>query len=176
MVYQLSESPFTSEEAEDMVGYMTDDIIKAIMGFDPKTLARYIHPRKGVCFSASTMISRSDPVFTREQVSNFASDRQEYIWGIYSGTGDKIVLSPKAYFTEVLCNRRFEESIVRFNEVDDDFRGNHYLVYPNSVVVEYFYEGTEEWGFVDTAVVRIIFQQDDDQKWYIVGIIYNDRG
>ncbi|HHT05693.1 MAG TPA: hypothetical protein GXZ97_05425 [Hydrogenispora sp.] len=173
---ELSESPFTSEEAEDMVGYMTDDIIKAIMGFDPKTLARYIHPRKGVCFSASTMISRSDPVFTREQVSNFASDRQEYIWGIYSGTGDKIVLSPKAYFTEVLCNRRFEESIVRFNEVDDDFRGNHYLVYPNSVVVEYFYEGTEEWGFVDTAVVRIIFQQDDDQKWYIVGIIYNDRG
>src|SRR5690554_5359650 len=160
---ELSESPFTSEEAEDMVGYMTDDIIKAIMGFDPKTLARYIHPRKGVCFSASTMISRSDPVFTREQVSNFASDRQEYIWGIYSGTGDKIVLSPKAYFTEVLCNRRFEESIVRFNEVDDDFRGNHYLVYPNSVVVEYFYEGTEEWGFVDTAVVRIIFQQDDDQ-------------
>lgn len=173
---ELSESPFTSEEAEDMVGYMTDDIIKAIMGFDPKTLARYIHPRKGVCFSASTMISRSDPVFTREQVSNFASDRQEYIWGIYSGTGDKIVLSPKAYFTEVLCNRRFEESIVRFNEVDDDFRGNHYLVYPNAVVVEYFYEGTEEWGFVDTAVVRIIFQQDDDQKWYIVGIIYNDRG
>ena len=59
---ELSESPFTSEEAEDMVGYMTDDIIKAIMGFDPKTLARYIHPRKGVCFSASTMISRSDPV------------------------------------------------------------------------------------------------------------------
>lgn len=172
---ELSESPFTSEEAERMVGHMTDDIIKAIKGFNPKSLARYIHPGKGVRFSSSTMISRSDPVFTREQVSNFLSDSQEYIWGISSGTGEKMVLSPKAYFTEILCNRRFEESIVRFNEVYDDFRGNHYLVYPNSIVVEYFYEGTEEWGFVDTAVLRIVFQPHNDGNWYIVGIIHNDR-
>ena len=172
---ELAESPFTSEEAKHMVGYMTDDIIKAIMGFDPESLARYIHPSKGVCFSASTMISRSDPVFTREQISGFVSDSQEYTWGIYSGTGEKIVLSPKAYFTEILCNRRFAESIVRFNEVYDDFRGNHYLVYPNSIVVEYLYEGTEEWGFVDTAVLRIVFQPHDDQNWYIVGIIHNDQ-
>lgn len=172
---KLSESPFATEEAEKLVGYMTDDIIKAIKGFDPKSLARYIHPTKGVCFSASTMISRSDPVFTREQVSDFISNPQEYIWGIYSGSGENMVLSPKAYFTEILYNRRFEESPVRFNEVYDDFRGNHYLVYPNSVVVEYFYEGTKEWGFVDTAVLRVVFQQHADRNWYIVGIIHADR-
>lgn len=169
---KLSESPLTTKEAKEVVGHLTDDIIKAIKGFDPKLLARYIHPTKGVGFSASAMISRSDPVFTQKQVSDFVSD----IWGIYSGSGDNMILSPKAYFTEVLYNRKFEESPVRFNEVYDDFRGNHFLVYPNSVVVEYFYEGTKEWGFVDTAVLRIVFQQHDEQNWYVVGIIYNDRG
>ena len=173
---KLSESPLTTKEAKEVVGHLTDDIIKAIKGFDPKLLARYIHPTKGVGFSASAMISRSDPVFTQKQVSDFVSEPQVYIWGIYSGSGDKMILSPKAYFTEVLYNRKFEESPVRFNEVYDDFRGNHYLVYPNSVVVEYFYEGTKEGGFVDTAVLRIVFQQHDEQNWYVVGIIYNDRG
>lgn len=171
----LAESPFTPEEAARMVGHLTDGIIKAIMGFDPEALARYIHPRKGVRFSASAMVSRSDPVFTREQVHSFVSDPQEYIWGIYGGSGERIIFSPKDFFMKILCSRRFEDGIVRFNKVYEDFGGNHYLVYPNSVVVEYLYEGTEEWGFVDTAVLRIVFQQHDDRNWYVVGIIYDDR-
>jgi len=93
------------------------EILEYMKDSDFKALSRIVHPTYGVLFSPYATISESTAkVFTAAQVRVFATDKAEYIWGTYDGSGDPISLTPCAYFAEFVFDRDYiRSSLVGIN-------------------------------------------------------------
>lgn len=167
----LSEATYNPEKTKSFVKDKLEHISRAINNFNTEELAEYVHPARGVRFSPSEMITKSHLIFSKEEVENFKEDQHKYTWGLWEGSGTDISLTPKGYFDKFINNIKFSKCKLRYNNLSENFGGNHYIVYPNSVVVEYLYKGTEKLGYVDRRALRIVFQEYNDGEWYIVGII-----
>lgn len=174
------EKPFIEEnEAKKIIEQKTKKVINAIAKSAMEELSGYIHPQKGVRFTPYTNISiDNDLVFTKKQISNFMQDNKKYLWGYYDGSGFEIKLTPKEYWQEFVYDKDFKSANkISYNKIIGRslMKENQFKVYPDSIIVEYYKEGTNpEFEGLDWASLRIVFEKLDG-KWYVVGIIHNEH-
>lgn len=83
-------------------------IVELIKEEDYKDLANVVHPDNGVVISPyATITLATNKRFTPKQVAAFADDAQEYVWGVYNGTGEPIELTPKEFFSAFVFNKDY---------------------------------------------------------------------
>ncbi|WP_418789914.1 hypothetical protein [Phosphitispora sp. TUW77] len=168
---------------ESTVSATTQKAILAIKNDDMEKLSGLIHPAKGVRFSpyayVNTDAKDGNLVFNSDQVKNFLSDNQKYNWGYYDGSGEPIKLTPAEYFKRFVYTADFADAeqsgIVSFNKTvgTGNALENQFEVYPDAVIVEYYFSGFEEqYEGMDWQSLRLAYEKLDND-WYLVGIIHN---
>ena len=163
-----------SEEAKKIISETAKEVTLAISNLNMDKLASFIHPEKGIRFSQYGIVDKDcDLVFNALQVKSFLKDDKTYTWGVYDGSGEPIELTPEKYFYKFVHVPDFSKAEkVGYNEIitESGYTENQFLVYPDSIIVEYYFTGIEypqEW-----ESVRIVFEEYQG-NWYIVGIIHN---
>lgn len=175
---QLAEKGIVKpEEAKKIIKETTDKLIHAISTKDSEAIVEFTHPVKGVRFTPYTHVSlESDIVFEQEQIKDFFSSQDTYLWGHYDGTGDDILLTPSQYYDKFIYAEDFitaEE--IGYNEVlsSGNMLENQFEIYKNPIVVEYYFSGfNPEYAGIDWRSLRLVFEEYEG-NWKLVGIINN---
>ena len=157
-----------------------DIILDLIKSADFKSLTNHVHPIKGLNFSPYTRdLSKLFIInFSKKEVSNFEKDNNIYLWGYYDGIGSPINLAPMEYYKQFIYDIDFKtkaKSIyIRNKDLKTIYTFNAiYKTYPNSSLVQYNYEGTEEIGCKDFKDLIFIFTKIKSQ-WYLEGLAHSE--
>ncbi|WP_456272369.1 hypothetical protein [Bacillus sp. AK031] len=148
-----------------------NQVLDTILNKDMDALASYVHPEKGLLISPYVNISDEDVVFEKQEVAKLFEMNEAYTWGYQDGSGKPMKSTPQEYF------QRYQE----FSEVDkvivDNLkqRGNVELnikeYFPESHVVEFYKNGTEENSNMDWSSLYVVFQQDGEGEWKAVALV-----
>lgn len=166
------------------VGAQADSVVVLLQNHEWSELAAYVHPDRGVLFSPDAYVEPDDAVvFSREEVRDLAQDTELYLWGNEDGTGDSIRLTPSAFMEEHITDRDFtaarrgsrDEVMGRsntLNNVPDAFHDQPPGMRSSEEItfIEYHIPGSSEFGEMDWASLRLVFQREDD-TWYLVGVV-----
>lgn len=139
-------------------------VAEYIMRGDYDALSGYVHPEKGVMFSAYSYINQdTDQVFTARQVSQFAGESTKYIWGIYDGRGDVIELTATEFFDEFLCDHDYTSpdqiginTIIRTGNTLENID----TVMPDIEYVDLYVAGSDD---IDWGSLRLGFEEYNGQ-------------
>lgn len=177
-VGENNNSTISSEEAEYIINEKATKIINLLKEKNMEEFATYVHPIKGVRFTPYTTVSlATDKVLSRESMKKFFKNQIKYLWGDYDGSGDNILLKPNDYYERFVYDEDYiNAEIVSFNEVRNSNNNleNQFEIYPNSIIVEYYFPGfNPEYSGMDWKSLRIVFQKENDQ-WYVTGIIHGE--
>ena len=150
--------------------------LDAISKCDYKSLSEYIHPTKGIVFTPFSYVNCDENlVFTAAQVSNFATDNDKYIWGVYDQSSVSIEATVRDYFERFVYDKNFLyanqigiNSIIRqgnsIENVIDEF--------PDSVFVDFYDSGSEEYDGLDWSSLKIVMEKCNGE-FKIVAIIHS---
>lgn len=163
--------------AEKKIKTKAFEVIQTIKCKNFDKLADYVHPEKGLRFTPYTHVDlEEDVVMTQEQVSNFFNNDKKYLWGVYDGSGTPIILTPAVYYDLFIYTQDFfQAEEVRFNKPVETLNTyeNHYQIYENPIVVEYYFSGfNPRFEGMDWESLRLVFEEYEDE-WKLVGIIHN---
>ena len=166
-----------SPRAEEIIKDLSNQTIQALKNKDMDTLSQLVDPKKGVRFTPYTFVSlERDLIFNQEGIKNFFKDDKEYIWGYYDGSGEEIKLTPSEYYEEFVYSKDFANADeIGYNKVLSFGNNleNQFDVYDDPIIVEYYFPGFEEqYEGLDWQSLRLVFEEEDD-KWFLVGIIHN---
>ena len=145
-------------------------------------LSHYVHAERGVLFSAYTYVEPAENVtLAREEVALIASDTTQRLWGHQDGSGFPINTTAPEFIDEYIIDQNFDvaergqpNEIIRtgntINNVPDAFIDSSVSSRDEIGFVEYHLEGSEEYGGMDWASLRLVFQLERD-SWYLIGIV-----
>jgi hypothetical protein len=145
--------------AYTVLGYIRDS--------DYKELARIAHPEYGVVFSPYSTISLpTNKCFQAVQIEAFKEDKSLYVWGVYSGSGEPIELTPAGYFEEFVFRKDYYSApIVGINHIvrSGNALENITDVFHDVQFVDYYIPGTETGGAEDLSwsSLRLGFEEYD---------------
>lgn len=168
----------TTKGAKSIIEDRAVNVLYALRDANFERLSKYVHPTKGVRFTAITHVDmENDLVFSRDEVKDFLTDYTLYTWGAHDGSGDPIVGTPFTYYETYMYkvdylsapNVSYNEQIGYGNAID-----NSAEVYPGAIRVEYHYPGfDDQYEGMDWTSLRLVFEKHTDGKWYLVGLIHN---
>lgn len=169
------------DEGSQAVGDRAKEIVLALQNRDLATLANFVHPDKEVRFSPYTFVrlnaTEFDPahlIFSAAQINNLFADPTVYHWGTFDGSGAPINMTFAEYFERFVYDVDFANpDAIGYNDPigQGNTINNIAEVYPEATVVEYYLEGTEEFGGLDWRSLRLVLEQKDGE-WYLVGIVH----
>lgn len=152
---------------------LANNTLQAIKVEDFEKLQNYIHNEKGVVFAYATNIDSYSPVFLKKQIGEFGEDNNKYIWGIGTHSDDMLELTVNEYFEKYLYKEDYlnvekisiNNTIGTSNAID-----NIEEVFPDCIYVEFYYEGTEEYGYLDWSSLKVVME-DYNGQLKVVGLI-----
>lgn len=152
------------------------NVLTALKEEDMEGLKDYIHPQKGVRFSAYQYIDmENDIVLKGDEIEEAFNDSKTYTWGDYDGKGDPIELSFKEYYKEFVYDEDFlnphiiaiNKTVSMGNTID-----NVKEAYPDGKYIESYFEGFDkQYEGIDWRSLKLVFEEYEG-KWYLVGIIH----
>ncbi len=164
------------QQTKKMIGERSIEVIQAIKNKDMKKLKEFVHPEKGVRFSPYTYVdTKSDLLFTPAQLEKLPSDNTIFIWGKYDGTGEPIKLTFNQYYDKFIYDRDFANAErISYNKMIEKGNtiNNIRKIYPNSIVMDYYFDGSKQYSGMDWKSLRLVYEKIDTQ-WYLVGIVHN---
>ncbi|MBM7579311.1 S-layer homology domain-containing protein [Jeotgalibacillus terrae] len=155
------------ETANDILAHLQNEEfgdLAAYMGEEPLTFCPY----------AGNCIDHGGVQFSALELDGFMSDSDVYYWGDQDGSGFPLELTPAAYYDEWLMDAVYE-SKTRYDRSKHMSTGE--LIrqkYPAGRVVEYSYEGTAEFDYMDWQSLNLVFEKNSSGDWVLIAII-NDR-
>ncbi len=165
--------------ASDAVAALAAEAIMALKDRDLDSLSSLIHPDLGVRFSPYATVQTGaggDLVFSASEARGLLADPSVYHWGTYDGSGLPIDLTFREYHEEFVYSADFvRPDVVGFNERvgQGNSIDNIASAYPDSVMVEYHFEGFEpEYAGMDWQSLRLVFLEQDG-SWYLVGVVHD---
>ncbi|MBM7573743.1 hypothetical protein [Aquibacillus albus] len=147
-----------------------------IVSQDMKTLAKHVHPERGVLFSPYVHVKEDAQVFQQSELENFFEDDQVYEWGVYDGRGNTIELTPSEYYEEFIYAPDLQDAdqiLVDEMKQRGNMKNNIKAFFPNSTVVEFHLEPSEESG-MDWSSLNLVFEQIKGGEWKLIAIV-NDQ-
>lgn len=153
------------------------NVVGVINDEDMQTLSSFVHPTKGVRFSAYGHIDvSSDLTFTKTQVAGLMNDAQVYTWGSYDGSGEPINLNFENYFDEFIYDEAYNNPNVIGNNVSvaqGNIINNIADAYPNGEFVDFHFTGFDPQAEgLDWSSLKLVFEEDNG-TWYLVGIVHD---
>lgn len=145
---------------------------------DGPGLAALAHPDKGVRFSPYAAVDTdTDRVFSRDQLTGFWDDSQQYAWGAYDGSGAAIELTPRRYHARFIMDRDFANP-TQIGINDDRAYGNTLnnaeTVYPKGTRIEFYIAASDkDPAGQDWAALRLVFEPYQGH-WYLVAVIHDE--
>lgn len=173
---QENETPsMTPAAAKQIIQNRARQVILALQAKNMNQLANFVHPTKGVRFSAYSYVDlKGDRVFKPAQVRGLGNSTRRYLWGEYDGSGDPIRMTFNNYYRKFVYDKNFARAPqVGYNEISGGgtIIVNIFSSYPGAIVVDYYFPPTE--GEMDWRSLRLAFQKRGS-VWYLVGIIHNE--
>jgi hypothetical protein len=161
-----------------------DAVLEALYDRDWEAFAELVHPERGVLFSAYSFVDREeDVVLHRSALLEIPFVDTLYVWGREDGTGDAIEETPKTFIEERLLDRDFRDaergarnqtlgSGNTVNNLPEVFHDAPRGQEPDQEIafIEYHDAGTEAFGGMDWASLRIVFERVDG-RWYVIGLV-----
>ncbi|WP_438315499.1 hypothetical protein [Sporosarcina sp. FA9] len=153
-------------------------VLRALKNGDMKTVAAWAS-RKGVRFSPYAYVdTKTDLVFSRDELEGLMGDPTERIWRTYPGSGDLIELTFKEYYNQFIYDADFmSDAEVSVNEMlgESTTINNLNEVYPKEShnFVEYYIDGFDPvYEGMDWRSLCLVFEKIGDDS-ALVGIIHN---
>lgn len=168
-------------QAKQVIAGRARQVMIAIKNRDMRTLASYVHPRKGVRFSPYAYVDKTHRVLNRQQLVRLYNSRQRLVWGEYDGSGDPIRLTLRQYLSRFVYRQdlltdkdpsynpeRPQGGGTTINNIGEAYRGN-------IIVVGYGHEGitAPQGGGMDWQALFLVFEKLGTQ-WYLIGVV-NDE-
>ena len=152
---------------------MAADVAQILQNEDMAALSALAHPTDGIRFSPYTWVENNHQVFSAAALPNLLSDNSVYFWGIEDGTGDNIDKTPQEYFDRFVTARDFTSpDDIQYNTVvaRGSLLNNIPTFYPNAIFVEFYVEGTAQFGGLDWRSQYIVMEEYNGD-WYVVAIV-----
>ena len=154
-------------------------VLESIKEGDYAALSRIAHPEYGILFSPqATVAQSSNKRFRAEEISAFGADTKVYVWGVYSGSGEPIEMTPAEYFNRFVFFKNYIAA--PFIGVNHIIRSGNALenitdVFPDMQFVEFHIPGdtrdpTEDF---DWCTLRLGFDQYNGSLW-LTAIIHSE--
>jgi hypothetical protein len=157
------------------VSALAMDVVTVLKEQDIPALAALTHPEKGIRFSPYGFVGEADRVLLRDELDKQWKSKTRVFWGLLDATGRPIRRTFKEYYKRFIYDRDFASTKrVTINDVQ---RTNKYTnvfeVYPNGVVVEYYFSGDRDFEELDWRSLRLVFEEFEE-VWYLCGIIHDE--
>ena len=175
-IKELEQDKDEEVEEDDDLLINLGKVIKALKKEDMGKLKEYIHPEKGVRFTAYPYVDvETDIVLKSDEIVEVFNNPKTYIWGSYDGKGDPIELSFKDYYEEFVYDEDFlnapiignNKSVTGGNTID-----NVKEAYPDGKFAELYFDVFEEqYSGMDWKSLKLVFEKHEE-KWYLVGVIH----
>ncbi|MGP4040870.1 hypothetical protein ACTWP4_13375 [Gracilibacillus sp. D59] len=162
------------EDVETKLKEQANQILEVLADQNFKKLATFVHEEKELLYSPYVNVSESDLVFQPSEVGAFKQDTEKYIWGVESGSGYPIKLTPVEYHKEYVYQADYlNPDEVTFDRTKN--RGNMVNnikeFFPKAHIVEFYKEGQEE---MDWSSLYVVFEQNKQGEWKLVALV-NDE-
>lgn len=167
----------TPVDTEAAVKARGQEALSALKAGDMGSLAKMVHPDKGIRFSPYAYVNKeTDKVFTAQQVANLFEDKTKYTWGSFDGSGEPIKFIFAEYYSKFVYDQDFlnakefgyNRRVGQGNSLD-----NSKEAYPQAAIVEYHFPGFDpKYNGMDWKSLRLVFEETDG-LWYLVGIIHD---
>lgn len=150
--------------------------VQLLMASDLSGLSAMVHPTDGVRISPYNYVLPSHLVFFPQDLPGLLTDPTVYHWGTEDGTGDPILRTAQSYFPRYLTDRDYTQpDQVVYNQIIP--RGNMLYnldtFWPNGVFVEFFVEGTAQYGQMDWRSLFVVLTEDNG-TWYVTGLVHGE--
>lgn len=154
---------------------IANEIIVALHDRDMTTIDTYVSDQKGLLFSPYINVQLDAVHIPKQDILTLLDSTDILDWGTYDGIGTPILLTPSEYFDEFLDMSLFlqpdELNVNQFPEQRGNMISNLMEMFPESVIVEYYHEGTDQYVGMDWASVILVFLQDEAADHYLIAIV-----
>ena len=129
------------------------EVLDHIKGGDYRELSRTVHPARGVVFSpCATVTLLANKCFRADQIAEFGTDSNVYVWGVYSASGEPIEMTPSDYFSKLIFDQDYTAApVIGVNHVirSGNALENITEVLPDVMFVDFYFPGGEKYAVED---------------------------
>jgi len=172
---RVRENPTSSADLSNAeLAALAFGVLDNIKEGDFKALSQVAHPELGIVFSpCATITLATNKCFQAEQIALFGTDTNLYVWGVHTGSGEPIELTPVDYFAGFVFDRDYTSaSVVGINYVvrSGNALENITDVLTDVQFVDFYIPGTEKDGGeeYDWSTLRLGFEEYDGSLWLTV--------
>ena len=170
-----SSTPSNTDISQQTFRQQALRIQQALTNGDYASIANDIHPVRGVRFSMYAYVRPElDKVFSRDQFTQYLQQSNiQFTWGKKDGTGDPLVMPLPTYLDTWVNASVFNNNpTISFNnsQAIGNSINNLNKIYQNSDFVEFYSDGSEEYGGMDWRAMRLVFDTYQGKR-YLVAII-----
>ena len=151
---------------------------QALCRKDYATLAKYVHPDRGVTFTPySTVNFNSDLTFTSDQIQNLTSDKNVYTWGFEDGRGNPIKMTMEEYFSRYVCDTDYTQAtMIGVDQIITTGNALENLTaeYPDCRFVDFCLPSADPVNDgLDWSSLKLVFTLEDS-GWLLVGVVHGE--
>lgn len=151
-------------------------VIELIKERDMEGLEQYVHPSKGVRFTAYPNINLAeDQVFQADELAGVLESPEIYIWGDYDGSGDPIEFNFSDYYDQFIYDVDFANPHQIGNNVilgEGNLIDNVAEAYSGASFLEFYFSGfNSEYEGMDWKSLKLVFEEEEG-LWYLVGVVH----
>ncbi|WP_112181987.1 hypothetical protein [Paraliobacillus zengyii] len=170
----ISEIESVQLDQQVSVEQKAEEIIRALANKEMAFISNTVHEEKGLLFSPYVYVEENAITFEKNEVTNLLEDEDTYLWGNYDGSGKPIELTSEEYVEEFIDAEPLlnpDEVLVDSFEQRGNMINNIEEVFPESKVVEFYTEGSDEYEGIDWSSINLVFEQNEHDIWKLVAIV-----
>lgn len=155
-----------------------EKVLVTIKNKDFDGFASFVHPQRGVHFSAYAYIDTvKGKILSATQVATLARQQKAILWGFFDGTGEPIRMSLRDYFKRFVYDADFlHAEKKRTNEFIGfgNSLNNLKEVFPHDDFAEFYFSGFEpQYGGMDWKTLRLVFRTESGQRW-LIAVVHDE--
>ena len=149
-------------------------VLENIKNGDYEALSSVAHPKFGVIFSpCATVTLNTNRYFQSKQIALFGADTNAYVWGVRSGSGEPIEMTPRDYFASFVFDKDYTAaSIIGIDRIvkSGNALENIKDIFPDVRFVDFHITGGDRDSAEDLSwsSLRLGFEDFEGRLWLTV--------
>ncbi|HYO90994.1 MAG TPA: hypothetical protein VEQ40_05130 [Pyrinomonadaceae bacterium] len=158
--------------AKDIITPRAREVLLAIKNLDMRRLSDFVHPSRGVRFSAYAWVDGDDKWLSRRQVRSLSVRDRRSVWLTADEAGTPMRMTAREFLSKYVYEYDYlKASRVSYNTQHkrSNTIPNVLDFYPRAIVVEY-YEPSREPNQRGWDTLWLVFEKLG-REWYLVGVV-----